>query len=699
MKAAGQEFKDVKKISLFLSSPGDMEREREKVHVVVSQVNRMMGNDYNVVLEVIEWKTHVAPDMGRPQEVINRQIGDYDIFVGIMWKRFGTPTGLAESGTEEEFNIAYANWEQFQRPRIMFYFNQTPCTLKTSSEIAQFGKVIAFKEKIQQRGLCFEYQTGEEFADLLREHLIMLLREWFKTVREGMLPIADFTRYLKYLKSDTMYIDVRGLVVGEGKAPQFRIDELYIPLKTSGVGLTEAKRTREERDLPGEAISREAPLQEALEEPLLFIKGDPGSGKTTFLRLITFSLCLKWLGEDIQEMRTRILWPEPPPLPVFIRIGALTQFIREYVHRDPIHCPIQEDSPEWLLYFLEDQSRTYNWQVSREMFHREFTDGHCLILLDGLDEAPNQAVRERMSSLAAKLPMAFDRCHVVMTSRPAALSGPALPMGFNIVEIEPLDEPAMEAFLSRWSSALYQGVPEKSDHYHKELKRALTSRPEIRRMASNPVMLTALAVVHWNEHRLPEQRAELYESILTWLFRAREQREGRLKADLCRRLLQRLALAMFTHPEGRQRQAGLRWAAETLAPEFREPAGCSSVEAAEYFLSDEMIDSGIVVERNRRLEFWHLSFQEYLAAYEIGGHKDQEQLEMLFQNERLYSSEWREVVLLLAGVLYEQGLDKINNLIDSVIGKGPEQATRETLPLLARASRVAGRNGEGSFAL
>jgi hypothetical protein len=46
-------------------------------------------------------------------------------------------------------------------------------------------------------------------------------------------------------------------------------------------------------------------------------------------------------------------------------------------------------------------------------------------------------------------------------------------------------------------------------------------------MVRNPVMLTALAVVHWNERRLPEQRAELYESIITWLSRSREQRPGR----------------------------------------------------------------------------------------------------------------------------------------------------------------------------
>ena len=70
-------------------------------------------------------------------------------------------------------------------------------------------------------------------------------------------------------------------------------------------------------------------------------------------------------------------------------------------------------------------------------------------------------------------------------------------------------------------------------------------------------MLTALTVVHWNEQRLPEQRVELYESIITWLLPSRSQRTGKLKADRCRKLLQKLALEIFTYPDGRQRQVGL----------------------------------------------------------------------------------------------------------------------------------------------
>jgi len=81
----------VQKIRLFLSFPGDVEVERQKAHSMVAQVNRMLGHFYDVSLKVIDWKIHVAPKMGRAQEVINEQIGKYNVFVETIWKRFGNP--------------------------------------------------------------------------------------------------------------------------------------------------------------------------------------------------------------------------------------------------------------------------------------------------------------------------------------------------------------------------------------------------------------------------------------------------------------------------------------------------------------------------------------------------------------------------------------------------------------------------------
>jgi hypothetical protein len=102
--------------------------------------------------------------------------------------------------------------------------------------------------------------------------------------------------------------------------------------------------------------------------------------------------------------------------------------------------------------------------------------------------------------------------------------------------------------------ALFGESAESTKRHYAELSHALQAVLEIRRMARNPVMLTALAVMHWHERRLPEQRADLYESILKWLSQTREKRSGREPAERCLLLLRHLALATLEDPKGRQVQ-------------------------------------------------------------------------------------------------------------------------------------------------
>ena len=158
-------------------------------------------------------------------------------------------------------------------------------------------------------------------------------------------------------------------------------------------------------------------------------------------------------------------------------------------------------------------------------------------------------------------------------------------------------------------------------------------------MARNPVMLTALAVVHWNERRLPEQRADLYESILMWLARAREKQPGRESAERCLTLLQQLALAMQDERKGRQVQVEKGWAAETLAPQFAQAPEAKRRERAQAFVEQEEVDSGIIASRGNEVRFWHLTFQEYLAARAIAGQADTAQHKLLLNENRIYKPE------------------------------------------------------------
>ena len=73
------------------------------------------------------WETDAYPGFHPqgPQGLIDPilRIEDCDVLLGIFWKRFGTPTTEAGSGTEHEFLRAYAAWQQHGRPQIMVYFN------------------------------------------------------------------------------------------------------------------------------------------------------------------------------------------------------------------------------------------------------------------------------------------------------------------------------------------------------------------------------------------------------------------------------------------------------------------------------------------------------------------------------------------------------------------------------------------------
>ncbi|HWT79628.1 MAG TPA: SUMF1/EgtB/PvdO family nonheme iron enzyme, partial [Candidatus Methylomirabilis sp.] len=165
------------------------------------------------------------------------------------------------------------------------------------------------------------------------------------------------------------------------------------------------------------------------------------------------------------------------------------------------------------------------------------------------------------------------------------------------------------------------------------------------------------------------QRADLYDSILMWLSRAREQRPGREKADRSLTLLGELAFAMQNFPQGRVVRVPIPWAAEIMASEFGPAPEAERLRRAEQFLEEETADSGIIVSRGGELQFWHLTFQEYLAAQAIAGQRESDQEKVLFENDRLYRPEWREVVLLLAGILLvkHKSRARVDGLVSAVL--------------------------------
>ena len=128
----------------------------------------------------------------------------------------------------------------------------------------------------------------------------------------------------------------------------------------------------------------------------------------------------------------------------------------------------------------------------------------------------------------------------------------------------PLEPEGIEAFAGQWFKFLCKKQPAQAGPHALQLLRELESRPQIREMATNPLMLTAVAILYYNNMHLPHGRAELYDDILKWLARSREK-PGRRTAKDCLEILQALALGMLASPEGRLEGSTTRLAAEMLA--------------------------------------------------------------------------------------------------------------------------------------
>ena len=93
----------------FIASPSDTTEERELCDKVFEEINSTLGQQLNFRVESKKWENNARPSFGEDgQAVITEQLlENYQLFIGIMWNRFGAPTKRAQSGTEEEFYHAY----------------------------------------------------------------------------------------------------------------------------------------------------------------------------------------------------------------------------------------------------------------------------------------------------------------------------------------------------------------------------------------------------------------------------------------------------------------------------------------------------------------------------------------------------------------------------------------------------------------
>jgi|CXWL01.1.fsa_nt_gi hypothetical protein len=167
---------------VLVASPDDVAAERVIVRELIDEFNSIWADDKGIRLEFVGWENFSPGSGTEPQEVIDRQLPEYEIFLGILWCRFGTKTSDAGSGTEHEFNRAL---ERFRANplclRILVYFSDAELSPRSINP-SQLRKVQTFQNNLAGKGVLYKTYPGSgEFRAFVRADLARQVLEFNKT--------------------------------------------------------------------------------------------------------------------------------------------------------------------------------------------------------------------------------------------------------------------------------------------------------------------------------------------------------------------------------------------------------------------------------------------------------------------------------------------------------------------------------------
>ncbi len=446
--------------------------------------------------------------------------------------------------------------------------------------------------------------------------------------------------YGEWLAEHCRHMDIDRLRE-KGRNIQAKLPELYIPLYTQ----PPAGKREKGDDPAGLLREKDAPID--IEElvrtaPTLLVRGQPGSGKTTLLR----HYCFQMIGPEKGDAGEEIL-------PVLI-------FMRDLRGLDPAEFPVPgAAAAERILTWLFGQMGN---GLDLETVTRYCRAGRTVFLVDGLDEI-DRVRRDLIVRSLADFRLRNNGCRMVFTGRPHGFEGEVIDrFGERVAEVLRLNPEQVGLFVRKWFCSVMESDSASCRRTADDLIDGMRTKPGIEAMKDSPLMLSAICLLYLDGKELPGQRAELYLKFIDYLVYRRFSEPEKVRVYL-------RSLALTMQRDEKLRDGIDRLPAIALLEDIFSRGDKESDRDYRMRLEGEFEriepQCGLLKCEHGKYRFWHLSFQEFLAAVAIA---DQERLDFYKAIEPYWEDErFKEVVELYVGYLSIQNGGMANGIVQRVL--------------------------------
>ncbi|WP_447036025.1 NACHT domain-containing protein [Streptomyces sp. DSM 118878] len=472
--------------------------------------------------------------------------------------------------------------------------------------------------------------------------------------------------YARYVVQSHGRLTIHGVDLREPEGQEWPLESAYlsleaVPARGPGEGAAAADgEPGTDRESPERTP---APVEAALAtHDRVLLRGVAGTGKTTLVQWLALTTARQdRVPGGLSQLVGRV--PFVMPLRALTRKGAGLPMPQDFLHW--IDCPLVGTEPD-------------GW-AARVLRH-----GRAVMLIDGADEIP-KGERNRVKAWLKKLLAVFPGNLWLLTSRPSALEQGWLKREgfreFALSEMRPAD---MRLFIDRWHAAA--GAPARLGE---SLTLALRSRPELSRLATNPLMCGLICALH-RERRgfLPRGRASLYEAALAMLLERRDvEREvygnggdtPQLDQKSATEPLRRLAYWLIRNERTQLDRADAVDVVRRLMPSVERLTELGEAEDVLQLLLER---SGLLREPGPgAVDFIHRTFQDFLGAQAVLEERD---MGMLVNNAHL--EQWEDVVQMVVAQARHHERGELLTRLRERGEREKDPAVQARLRLLALAS-------------